>query len=162
MLLDERRPVSCDMRVEIRPGELAQIVKSVFETMLGLDTVQTEAQWTPSRDRVTSAVHLAGEWNGAIVLECTASQACQFAGRFLSMHPPCAVNDDVRDVLGELANMIGGNLKCLLAQGIRLSMPIVMDGADDNFRLYWSEVKECLSFECDEGVFWVTVLALPS
>jgi len=162
MLPDERTPVSCDTRVEIRPGELAQIVKSVFETMMGLDTVQTEAQWTPSRDRLTSAVHLAGEWNGAVVLECTASQACRFAGRFLSMHPPCAVNDEVRDVLGELANMIGGNLKCLLAQGIRLSMPTVMDGSDYGLPICCPEVKERISFQCDEGVFWVTVLALPS
>jgi len=72
------------------------------------------------------------------------------------------VNDEVRDVLGELANMIGGNLKCLLAQGIRLSMPTVMDGSDYGLPIFWPEVKERISFQCDEGVFWVTVLALPS
>ena len=43
------------------------------------------------------------------MFECTRDQACQLAGRFLAMDPPEAVDDDVRDMLGELANMIGGN-----------------------------------------------------
>ena len=33
---------------------------------------------------------------------------------------PDTVDDDMRDVLGELANMIGGNMKCVLGAGIRL------------------------------------------
>jgi chemotaxis protein CheX len=71
----------------------------------------------PGADRLTSAVHLAGDWNGAVLLECDRRQACRFAGRFLSMDPSDTVDDVVRDVLGELANMIGGNLKCMCWAG---------------------------------------------
>ena len=66
---------------------------------------------------MTSAVQLTGEWNGAVLLECDRGQACRFAARFLSIDLPDAVDDVVRDVLGELANMIGGNLKCVLSAG---------------------------------------------
>ncbi len=65
----------------------------------------------------------------------------------------------VRDVLGELANMIGGNMKCVLTSGIRLSMPSVVDGGDYSLRICGAEVRERIAFQCAEGTFWVTVLA---
>jgi len=64
---------------------------------------------------VTACVFLEGDWNGAVTLECTRDQACEFAGRFLQMDPPDTMDDDVRDALGELANMIGGNIKSAMS-----------------------------------------------
>jgi len=93
------------------------------------------------------------------MFECTRSQACQFAGRILGMEPPEAVDDDVRDMLGELANMIGGNMKCTMATGVRLSMPTVMDGSDYDLHICRSQVRDRLEFQSDEGHFWVTVLS---
>jgi chemotaxis protein CheX len=148
-----------ELRIEIQPSELAQIVESVFAAMLGLEASECGTPWFPGADRLTSAVHLAGDWNGAVLLECDQRQACRFAGRFLSMDPSDTVDDVVRDVLGELANMIGGNLKCVLSQGIRLSMPTVMDGSDYSLRVCGVEVQLRLAFQCDDGLFWVTVLA---
>jgi chemotaxis protein CheX len=147
-----------ELRIEVRPSELAQIVESVFATMLGLEATECGTRWFPGADRLTSAVHLAGEWNGAVLLECDQRQACRFAGRFLSMDPSETVDDVVRDVLGELANMIGGNLKCVLSQGILLSMPSVMDGSDYSLRVCGVEVRLRLAFQCDDGLFWVTAL----
>jgi chemotaxis protein CheX len=151
-----------ELSVEIHPNELAQIAESVFATMLSLEVAGGGTPWFPSGDRLTSAVHLAGDWNGAVLLECDRGQACRFAGRFLSQDPPETVDDVVRDVLGELANMIGGNLKCVLTRGIRLSMPSVVDGSDYSLRVCGAEVRERLALQCAEGPFWVTVLATRS
>jgi chemotaxis protein CheX len=148
--------------IKIHRSELAQIVESVFETMLRLEAVERGAPWSPSGDRLTSAVHLAGDWNGAILLECGHRQACQFAGRFLSMPTPDAVDDVVRDVLGELANMIGGNMKCVMTRGIRLSMPSVVDGSDYGLRICGARIRERIAFQCAEGLFWVTVVSTRS
>ncbi len=148
--------------VQILSSELAQIVESVFATMMSLDATRSGASWFPSADHLTSAVHLAGDWNGAVLLECDRRQACRFAGRFLSMDPPETVDDVVRDVLGELVNMIGGNLKCVLTQGIRLSMPSVVDGSDYSLRVCGAEVRERLAFDSAEGLFWISVLATRS
>jgi chemotaxis protein CheX len=150
-------PTECS--VSISPSELAQIVESVFAAMLNLEASQCGEPWFPSAERLTAAVHMTGDWNGAVLLECDRGEACRFAGRFLSMEPPGAVDDVVRDVLGELANMIGGNLKCVLLPGIRLSMPAVVDGSDYSLRVCGAELRERLAFRCAEGSFWVTVLA---
>jgi chemotaxis protein CheX len=146
------------MQTEVSVELLAQIVESVFLTMMNIEVSTSDALWNHGEDRLTSFVHLTGDWNGAVLLECNPLQACQFAGRMLSMDPPETVDDDVRDVLGELANMIGGNMKCGMAAGVRLSMPTVMEGHDYDLRVCGSQVLERLSFQCAEGHFWVTVL----
>lgn len=147
-------------KVEIVPGEVAQIVDSVFTTMLGLRTCECGSGWRPGPGRLTATVQLAGVWNGAVAVECGPEQACQFAGRFLSIHPPDRVDDVVRDVLGELANMIGGNLKCVVTDGVLLSLPSVVDGACDR-RCDGAGCSPAssrrLAFECAAGTFWVSV-----
>ena len=154
--------MTSEMSVEIQPDAVAQIVESVFETMMNLEISESRTPWFPSVDRLTAAVHLAGDWSGAVLLECNERQACHFAGLFLSMDPPDTVDEAVRDVLGELANMIGGNVKCVLTPGIQLSMPAVVDGGGYSPRLCGAEVRERLAFACAEGPFWITILATPS
>lgn len=145
---------------EISPSEVAQIVESVFATMMSLEVAADGTPWFPAGDRLTAAVHLTGDWHGAVVVECGPAQACAFAARFLSIDLPPAVDDVVRDVLGELANMIGGNLKCVLTRGIRLSMPSVVSGSDYYLRVCGAAVHERCAFDCAEGPFWVTVLSV--
>jgi chemotaxis protein CheX len=147
------------MQTEVKVELLTQIVQSVFTTMMDLEVFPGDTPWSFVGDRLTSMVSLAGDWNGAVLLECNRKQACQFAGRILAMDPPNAVDDDVRDVLGELANMIGGNLKSGMSTGVRLSMPSVMDGKDYDLRVCGSEVQERVSFQSADGHFWVTVFA---
>ncbi|MGA2040584.1 MAG: chemotaxis protein CheX [Bryobacteraceae bacterium] len=151
-----------ELNVKIPPSEVAQFVESVFGAMMNLEVGEHGEPWFPHGDRLTAVVHMAGDWNGAILLECDRRQACQFAGRFLSMDAPDSVDDVVRDVLGELVNMIGGNMKCVLTRGIRLSMPSVVDGSDYCLRICGAEARERLAFRCAEGSFWVTVLATRS
>ena len=146
------------MQAEVSIEILAQIVQSVFATMMSLEVSTSDVPFNPHGNRLTSSVYLTGGWNGAVFLECTSLQARQFAGLILAMDPPEMVDDDVRDVLGELANMIGGNLKSGMAAGVQLSMPTVMEGNDYEMRVCGSEVLERLGFQCDQGNFWVTVL----
>jgi chemotaxis protein CheX len=154
MSLDERDVMQAEVSVEM----LEQIVSSVFITMMNLEVSSCDLPWSPAGDRLTAFVHLTGDWNGAVLLECNRRQACAFAGRILSMDPPDAVDEDVRDVLGELANMIGGNMKSGMATGVRLSMPTVMEGNDYELHICGSQILERLAFQSAEGAFWITVL----
>jgi CheY-specific phosphatase CheX len=149
--------MTSESSIEVHPSEVAEIVESVFLAMLGLGAQRDGPPWFADPNRLTAAVHMAGNWNGALLVECSREQAAEFARRFLRMDSPD--NDVVRDVLGELANMIGGNLKCVLSRGITLSMPSVVDGSDYCFCVCGAELRERLAFQCQEGPFWVSILA---
>ncbi len=138
---------------------LRQIVGSVFETMVSLNVSPSEGTWRPGPDHLTSFVQITGICGAAVLLECNRWQACLFAGRILAMDPREEVNDDVRDVLGELANMIGGNMKSEMPTGARLSMPTVVDGSHASLHFCGSKVQKSLSFQCTDGDFWIFVLA---
>lgn len=136
----------------IAQEDLAQIVQSAFENMLGLEVSWCGDPGSICNDRLTALVNITGESSRAVLLECSRALACQFAGRFLSNEPPAAVNEIVRDVLGELANIIGGNVKCALGRGLRLSIPTVLDGPVES-----AKAAERLRFACTDGPLWVTV-----
>jgi chemotaxis protein CheX len=74
------------------------------------------------------------------------------------MPTPESVDDDVRDVMGELANMVAGNLKCTFAPGIRLSIPTVTDGSDYNVRICGGRLVCETAFGTEDGPVWVTLL----
>ncbi len=130
---------------------IAGIAETVFQTMLGMEIAPSEAQWTADPDAVVGLVRLTGAWNGAVVLETTKEQACEFAGAFLSCPAPKQVDGDVRDVIGELTNMIGGNLKSTMARGAALSPPQVTDGA-----AAVAGAADRQAFAAQNGLFWVS------
>lgn len=154
--------MSTVLPIEIHPTDVAQIVEAVFTTMLTMETVACAEPWFPDSSRLTSTVQLAGEWSGVVQLECSQTQAARFTSRFLSKDPSEPVDGVVHDVLGELANMIAGNLKSVLSRQIQISMPSVVDGSDYSIRAGADTFPERLSFQCSDGIFWVTVLATPS
>lgn len=137
-------------------GDMEMVVSSVFETMMGVSVMPTESQWSKDLDRVTATISLTGYSSGVLVLEAEKFQACQFAGHFLAMDPPPEVDNDVRDVLGELANMISGNIKSALMPEAALSLPSVIDGASYTLHVCNEESIIRKAFASDYGVFWVS------
>ena len=146
------------MQNEFHADLVTEIVQSIFSTMIGLDVSVSDTPWSSKGDRLTSTVYLEGDWNGAVSFECSGEHACQIAGHFMAAEPPAAVDDDVRDVLGELANMIGGNVKSVIATDVRLSLPSVIDGSNYELHVCGSDTSEKMAFQFPGGVFWVSVL----
>lgn len=149
-----------ETRPTIEPRELEQVVTTVFDTMLGLEVFPAEAAGAPAEDGLTGAIHLSGEWEGAILLHCSQEQACFFAGHFLRLTCSELLPDIVRDVLGEIVNMIGGNLKSGVYRGLHLSMPTVVNGTDFTVQVCRAEMQGRYRFRYEAGDFWVTVLAM--
>jgi chemotaxis protein CheX len=138
----------------------AQIVHDVFETMLCYQVDRSCDEYAPGPNMVTAVVFFAGAWKGATVLECSRDQAFAFAGRLMGIPQPDQMDNDVRDSLGELANMIGGNLKSILPTGVGLSMPSVLDGSDYAFKICGANLIDRLSFRGELGPFWVTLVQM--
>ena len=124
--------------------------------MVGLE-VETQTNDLAVQDGVlTAIVHITGEQSAAVVTHCPASQACTFTGLFLSKEPPLAVNEEVLDVLGELANRIAGNVKCKLMPNARLSIPSVIEGAEEILSFLWKGTQRRM-FNTEVGAFWVSI-----
>jgi chemotaxis protein CheX len=139
--------------VHIRREEIGQVAASVFATMMGLEVREVPGPGgvESNPEFVTAAVFLAGAWEGAVLVQCSPHHACELTGCFLGGAPPAEVSDDVRDVLGEIANMIAGNLKCTLCPGIRVSVPSVVAGKDYSLRLCGARLAEQMALETGKG-----------
>lgn len=147
------------MSVEVTAQMICEIVESIYSTMLDQPIRALDPVAPALTDKVTSSVYLEGSWNGGVALQCSHRYACLVAARFLGIDPPEKVNDDVRDVLGELANMIGGNLKSCMGTDVRLSLPSVIDGSNYEIRICGSEGHEDLKFDSPDGEFWVRIIS---
>jgi CheY-specific phosphatase CheX len=137
-------------------ASIREITQAVFETMLSLNVMPLDAP-SPARDRgLTAAVYYAGAWRGAILLDCSREQAKLWS--YLLTGAGDSDDADIRDDLGELANILAGNLKPLLPPGTGLSIPSVVEGADYRLRLCGGNQFEILDFKAETGCFRVTLV----
>ena len=72
---------------------------------------------------IRASVEIRGEWDGAVTLEMSPTAARTAARTMLTLED--VEDTDVLDALGELVNMIGGNIKSLLPSGSALGLPMV-------------------------------------
>jgi len=143
---------------------LIDAVKEVFTSMLGSEVSVWEEKSEPvlpyPHDGVLSLIGLAGQWVGSGVLFCQSKTACDLSTRLL-MSEVTEVNDEVRDAVGEITNMVIGNFKnCLETDGVevRISTPTVIDGRHIKARNLSSEFTVSTWFKyADEHMFLVEV-----
>jgi CheY-specific phosphatase CheX len=140
------------------PADLKRIIEDLFSTMLHLQALEVNRPYEIEAGRLTAIVYMTGSWTGAFLFECGAADACRLAGWFLSIDPPMVVDSLVRDVLGEIANIIGGNAKCALTTSTVLSPPTVIDGHQFSVRICGEQYRDQFSYVCDVGRFWVSVV----
>ncbi|MGA2716017.1 MAG: chemotaxis protein CheX [Bryobacteraceae bacterium] len=92
------------------------------------------------------------------MLECCRNEALAFASRLMRIDQSAVNDDDAHDALGEIVNMIGGNLKSVLPHGVGLSLPSVVKGKDYAYRICGNHRRETLAFDSCAGKFCVTLV----
>lgn len=85
--------------------------------------------------QVTAAISITGAWDGHVVLKYSKRLAGKIAATLLSLPADEVTPADLVDSAGELANVIGGNVKGLLPQPTAMSLPRVTIGRPDSS--YW-------------------------
>jgi chemotaxis protein CheX len=127
--------------------ELAQtelVVRSVYRTA------------NPRTLGDISAVLGLGAGDGVLVLSLPAKTAAALAGRVLSDVTSTPEDDLVRDCMGELANVIAGQAKTLLAETpyqLLLATPSVLTGAGLEFGSRPGADGLVVVFGCEAGDF---------
>lgn len=136
-------------------------VEEIFRTMIATETwALHESPALPPDHPIVGAVYLAGPWQGALLLEASASQAFLWTQKLMSVPAPDRLDDDVRDTIGELGSMVAGNLKSFLPPETALSMPSVVEGRQYTLRLVGDHQKIKVDFASADGAFSVTLVQL--
>jgi chemotaxis protein CheX len=116
------------VEVLVNEADLAEMVEQVWVSYLDPEgtspLIPTGDQEQPSE--VHSSVSITGSWTGHVVYASSTLAAKKAAAAFLAMEPDEVSTEDVSDVLGELANIVGGNVKAMLPPGAQLSLPQVV------------------------------------
>jgi chemotaxis protein CheX len=115
--------------VPVTADDIVEITRQVWSSFLLLDLLPMDVELAPLRGpRLTGVVQVSGQWRGSVVLECPLEHAVTAAEAMFAADAGTLSADEVGDALGELTNMVGGNIKSLLPVPSALSVPSVMEG----------------------------------
>jgi chemotaxis protein CheX len=145
-----------EMHLQTRPAE--QAVRQLFESMLDMSISPTNVdQWT-CLGPVVGIIHLTGGWDGFVLTGFEPSLAQVVAARMLAAPDLDPNDEDLRDVVGEIANILAGNLKCLIPEWTAMSIPAVIEGTVSRPMEGLSAPVNRLYFSTDYGRFWLTMV----
>jgi len=125
--------------------QICSMVRGVWSTQLGLEIQNADGPATPSATpTMTAAIHLTGDFRGGIRLECSRALIRRAASIMFNLPEDQLSEDDERDVVGELTNVIAGNIKALIPGSSSISLPTIIDGSD--YKVSTLDVKESRDF----------------
>ena len=140
----------------VTADQITGIAQDVWSSFLSMELAPVED--TPLTGRtVTGCVHVSGEWQGSVFLQCSHSHAVAAAEAMFAADPGSLSADEVSDALGELANMVGGNIKSLLPAPSKLSVPSVAEGESYTVRVPGAVLVESVALTCAAGPVHISV-----
>lgn len=124
--------------------------QSVFETMIFMDIAEScdPALKESHPDTILGSITFKGTIEGCLSISC--GQACgqEIAMNMLGMEPDEEISEEeINDAIGEVCNMVMGNLKTYLDDGdtqIEISIPSVVNG---------NGLKRCLRGSSSSALF---------
>lgn len=144
----------------ISEQELMDATRDIFDTMIMIpvepQSPYTEKQ-TSFENSVSSMVGLAGDLQGLVGVHATEVVARDIAGNFLDSEFE-EVDEEVKDALCELANMLAGSIKTSLSgqYNVQISIPSVIHG-DYTLLIYSDSKWLMIPFNLESGQFLVEV-----
>ncbi|MBB5020788.1 chemotaxis protein CheX [Desulfurispira natronophila] len=107
------------------------VLASIIDTPLGREQLFLKEESNPTFD-ISAVIGIAGDVHGSVVLSFPREVALKLVSAFIG-EEKTSIDDDVKDAVGELVNIIsGGAKKELSASGVRfkISIPHVVVGHD--------------------------------
>ena len=144
-------------------SEIITGTQDVFSTMLMVDLAceaVIEDESCNIQSNLTSMIGLGGGLRGLLAIHCPSSVAKNITGIFLDMVID-KLNDDVKDALGEIANMVAGNLKVSFARidtNIELTLPTSVVGESFHLSGIADARRIIVPFQMADDTFWVELL----
>lgn len=109
--------------------DIDQTVRMVWEAMVALPLQRVDPEGCTAGPAMTGIVVLDGDFEGAVEVACDGDLARRIAGVMFA-EVGAVTPADVSDALGEVSNMVAGNLKTSLPGHNSIGLPIVATGND--------------------------------
>jgi chemotaxis protein CheX len=115
-------------------ADLATIAEQIWSSYLDPEGIDPLVPVPAPKQliEVSASVSVTGAWRGHVVLSCSQNAAKSAAAALLDVEFDKVTGADIADALGELANIVGGNVKSLLPEPCALSLPHVLLGRVDS------------------------------
>lgn len=131
--------------------KISQAVSAVFQSMIGRAPEQFDEPTDPGQFGLTAVIGLTGDPAGILSISSELTAASKIAARMLGSEMSGA-EDYARDALGEVCNMVAGNLKSSLSESddrCQISIPTVISGTDYQIKslLYGQQHSVTFRFE---------------
>ena len=152
------------MDVQIVKDLVKSTTEEIFKSMVFMEVKGQEDDGPPSLSErhLTAMVGFAGAYMGLAAINCSIDFAKKIGASMLHMSTDDLSAEDVRDALGEIANMIAGRFKSQLALKLDLSgqvfeqsVPSVIEGMDYETHAVTDAPSYCQKFESAAGAFYV-------
>src|SRR5262245_33704720 len=140
-------------------SDIEQIVQSIFSSMLGMEAVRASEGEPELQERVLGTIQITGAKSMSVILGVCDNVARAATAAMLQLPLADVSDNDARDVVAELVNMIGGNLKSVLPGPCFLSLPTVVAGQDLGLQVPGAELVEDALLQCEAGGMRVRVFA---
>ncbi len=143
--------------------EIIAGIKEVFSTMLMVDLKAEkiiENGECEIDSNLTSMIGLGGGIRGMLAVHCPADVACGITSGLLGMEIN-ELDEDVKDAVGEVANMVAGNLKVSYANnGIDIELAIPTSIVGDSFAVSgMADANRVVAvMRAPEGPLWIELL----
>lgn len=138
--------------------ELIQYTQFTWSSILEVDVEQVDEEFEENLDNdINACVLISGAWKGMVVMSFHLKLAKAVAIKMFDLKDEKPTDDHLIDAVGEIINMIGGNLKALVSHPSFLSLPIVSMNGHSIFFPCTQEVCKSV-FNCKGQQFRITVL----
>lgn len=113
--------------------DIRTVTDQVWQNVFGREPIPGAPVPDSAALGVSGCVHITGGWEGTVTVATTEALARSLTEEMFAMEPGEASDEELLDANGEMANMIGGNIKSLLPGPSQLSLPTVTRGAEMSF-----------------------------
>jgi chemotaxis protein CheX len=144
--------------VEPSLDDIISLTRQVSDSVLGMSAEPLPDTSVPQYTEIIASVQISGEWQGAVVVTCAREVAEAITEAMFAMDPGTTSHEELDDAMGEMANMIGGNIKGLVPGPSQLSLPTVVAGKEISATIPGSALSVEALFALDSGTLGVQVL----
>lgn len=144
---------------EIYQEHIESIVIDAWKTVLSLDIelLGSRVEHIPQAVFIGSIL-ITGAWNGTVMLQVDEEHATNIASIIFQKEREELVYEEIADAIGEMTNILGGNIKALFPHPCSLGLPLVVKGSEARFLEKEKLIVFSTSFSMQGSLIYVKVI----